>query len=282
MGEFKRYKSIDDVELCGIYCKCENSKKVIIHTHGMGGNFYENRFVSDMEHLYLEKGYSFVSFNNRGHDYFSDLLLGESKTIKGGSAYELFEDCVLDIEGVILSLKDIGYEEFILSAHSFGCNKIVYSYNLLKDKYNITSLILLAPCDIYKQLSFMIKNYDDYILENKMQVLDNNYYSFVPNGLFPLEFTAKTVYNNFSKNSNADIFKYREIGYKSELLNSVNIPVHIFIGLKDECVFTNKKEFIEKFLKDNFSCCDINYIDNAKHIFKGYEKKLIESIGSVL
>lgn len=282
MGEFVRYKATDGIELCGLLCESPGSRKAVVHTHGMAGNFFENRFVSNLEEFYLEKGYTFVPFNNRGHGYFSDLLQGDNKTVKGGSAYELFEDSVKDIEGVLLYLKALGYEEFILEAHSFGCNKTVYAYNELRDKYNITDIILLAPCDIYKQLSYMIKDYDNYILENKKMVLNGCENAFVPNGLFPLEFTAKTVYNNYSNGANADIFRYRETGYKNFLLTSIKIPVHIVIGEKDECVFTTNKESIERFLKDNFLCCDIKYVDGSKHIFKGYEKELIEVLRGVL
>lgn len=281
--KFVRFTSIDDIEMCGILFEPDKkTKKIVIHVHGQAGNFFENRFISYLKDLFCAKGYSYVSFNNRGYGYFSDLLKGNSKTIKGGAAYEIFEECLFDIEGVLKYLSSLGYNEFILEGHSYGCNKVVYAYNILKDKYNITDIILLSPCDIYQELHYVVKNYDAFLEKNAAYCKEGRELEFIPSGLFPMEFTAKTVINNFSNGVNSDIFRYRDSSYQSFLLKNISIPVHIIIGEKDECVFTSDKNTIEKFLKSNIKRLDINYIANSKHIFKGQEKSLVAIMGELL
>lgn len=281
--KFMRFYATDDIELCGVLFEPFIETKVaVIHVHGLASNFFENRFISHLSNFYTSKNYAFVSFNNRGYGYFSELLKGNKKTIKGGAAYEIFEECVYDIEGVIQYLMSIGYDTFLLEGHSLGCNKVVYAYHVLKDKYPISKLILLAPCDVYKQLSLMIKDYDSFLKKNVDYCNSSRELDFVPNGLFPLEFTAKTVVNNYGSGVSCDIFSYRRVGYIHPLLKSIMIPVFIIIGSKDECVFTEKKEAIEHFLYDNITDLNVYYIDGAKHIFKGQEEKLVKVIGEFI
>lgn len=43
--ELIRINSIDGIEQVGIlYTSKERTKKIVIHVHGLNGNFYENRF----------------------------------------------------------------------------------------------------------------------------------------------------------------------------------------------------------------------------------------------
>lgn len=122
--ELVRMTSMDNLEMVGILYKPEEkSKKIVIHVHGLCGNFYENRFIDILAKTYTNKGYSFLTFNNRGTNYVSELLKGDDCEIIGG-CYERFKDCILDIEGVIKYAKENGYNEIILEGHSYGCNKV--------------------------------------------------------------------------------------------------------------------------------------------------------------
>lgn len=58
--ELIRMSSIDNIEMVGIlYEPEEKSNNIVIHVHGLCGNFYENRFLDVLAKTYTNKGYSF-------------------------------------------------------------------------------------------------------------------------------------------------------------------------------------------------------------------------------
>ena len=145
--ELVRINSMDEIEQPGIlYIPDKTTDKIVIHVHGLNGNFYENRFLDTLAKSYTDKGYAFLTFNNRGKDFIAELLKGDGFTVIGGSL-ERFKDCILDIEGVVSWVKQKGYKEITLEGHSYGCNKVLYYYNKKKEDC-INKIVLLAPCDI--------------------------------------------------------------------------------------------------------------------------------------
>ena len=145
--ELVRINSIDNIEQPGIlYSPNNDTNKIVIHVHGLNGNFYENRFIDILAKSYTDNNYAFLTFNNRGRDFITELLKGNDFTIIGGSL-ERFKDCILDIDGIVNWTKNKGYNEIILEGHSYGCNKVLYYYNHKKSD-NIKKIVLLAPCDV--------------------------------------------------------------------------------------------------------------------------------------
>lgn len=106
--ELVRINSTDGIEQPGIlYMPNTNTDNIVIHVHGLNGNFYENRFLDILAKSYTDKNYAFLTFNNRGKDFITELLKGNESVIIGGSL-ERFKDCILDIEGVINWVKEKG------------------------------------------------------------------------------------------------------------------------------------------------------------------------------
>ena len=51
-----RMNSMDNIEMVGIlYEPNEKSNKIVIHVHGLCGNFYENRFLDTFKYEELGK-----------------------------------------------------------------------------------------------------------------------------------------------------------------------------------------------------------------------------------
>ena len=73
-----RIKSIDGIEMAGnLYEPEEKTNKIVIHVHGLNGNFYENNFIDNISKSYTDKGYAFLPFNNRGKEFISELWRGK-------------------------------------------------------------------------------------------------------------------------------------------------------------------------------------------------------------
>lgn len=277
-----RLNSTDNIEMVGILYEPEQkSNKIVVHIHGLCGNFYENRFLDILAKTYTDKGTSFLTFNNRGTNFISELLKGNEFEVIGG-CYEKFTDSLLDIEGAINYVKEIGYNEIILEGHSYGCNKVSYYYSKMKDE-TINKIILLAPCDIPQEcVKFLSKEEYKIAKEESTRLVSEGKanelidFSVNANG----KIAAGTYYDDFLPGGESDFIKYRDgIDGKSNLLNSIDIPLLVVFGDKDECVLTQDIEIVKGYLNNNIKNCNIQIIKGADHSYTDkYEKlgKIIE------
>jgi len=70
----------------------------------------------------------------------------DRETIAAGTAFERFEDCLLDLDGAVDLLASRGYDRLVLVGHSTGCQKVVYD-QLETARPEVAALVLLAPVD---------------------------------------------------------------------------------------------------------------------------------------
>lgn len=275
--ELVRINSIDEIEQPGIlYTPNEDTDKIVIHVHGLNGNFYENRFLDILAKSYTDKNYAFLTFNNRGRDFITELLKGNDYTIIGGSL-ERFKDCILDIDGVVNWVKEKGYKEIILEGHSYGCNKVLYYYNHRKDD-SIKKIVLLAPCDIPSEgKKFLSEEEYNKAKEESTRLVQKNKenelidFSVMANG----KIAAGTYYNDFLPNGENDFIRYVDgINGKSQVLNNIYVPTLVIFGDADECVLTQPIDVVKEYLKNNLSNCNIQIIDGADHAYTGRYEEL--------
>lgn len=278
-----RINSIDNIEMVGLlYEPNEKSNKIVIHVHGLCGNFYENRFLDTLAQTYTNKGISFLTFNNRGTNYISELFKGNDFEVIGG-CYEKFTDSLLDIAGAINYVKKLGYEEIILEGHSYGCNKVAYYYFKKKDEV-IKEIVLLAPCDFPQDCVKFLSKEEFRNAKNESTKLVSE---GKPNELIDFsvnangKISAGTYYNDFLPGGKNDFIKYRDgVDGKSDVLNSIDIPALIIFGDSDECVLTQKIDIVKEYLYNNIKKCNIQIISGADHSYTDkYEElgKVIES-----
>ncbi len=265
-----RIHSIDEIEQPGIlYCPNEDTKRIVIHVHGLYGNFYENGFLDILAKTYTDRGYAFLTFNNRGVGAISELSKGDEFAIIG-ACFERFQDCILDLEGIINWVKQEGYNEIVLEAHSYGCNKALYYY--MKKKHpSIKQIVLLAPCDIPAECrKFLSKEEYQVAKEESTRLVnegkENELVDFpvLPNR----KISAGTYYHDFLPGGEDDFIRYSdEKSKKNEILNHIDIPVLVVFGDIDECVLTEPIEVVEDYLQSNISNCKIEIIPGADHSY---------------
>lgn len=275
--ELVRINSIDGIQLPGIlYTPESNSKRIVIHIHGLNGNFYENNFLDEISKSYTNRGYAFLTFNNRGRGFISEFWRG-TECVVIGSSLEKFKECILDIEGVLNYAKENGYEEIVLEGHSYGCNKVLYYYNQKKDK-NVKKIVLLAPCDIPAELKKFLSKEEYEKAENEAIRLVNKGkedelidFSVLANG----KIAAGTYYNDFLPGGEDDFIRYREgKNAKSDVLENIDIPTLIVFGDNDECVLTVPIQDVKDYLKNNLKDCNIQIIKGTDHEYTDKYKEL--------
>ncbi len=152
-AELVRVTAGDGLELVGLYAAPPGkaARRAVLHTHGLAGNFYENRFIGDVCDAVLAKGVAFLATNNRGHDYRSDNLKGrgaETTYLPGGATLDIIEDCVHDLSGGAAFLAERGHEDIYFEGHSLGCSKIVYYISEVGHP-SCAGLILISPPEMF-------------------------------------------------------------------------------------------------------------------------------------
>ncbi|MBR4106273.1 MAG: alpha/beta fold hydrolase [Alphaproteobacteria bacterium] len=268
--ELVRINSVDGIEQPGIlYKPDEKTDKIVIHVHGLNGNFYENRFLDILAKSYTDGNYAFLTFNNRGCGFITELLKGNDSVVIGGSL-ERFEDCILDIGGIVNWVKTKDYSKIVLEGHSYGCNKVLYYYNHKKDDA-VKQIVLLAPCDIPSETKkFLSKENYEKARNEATKLVEanrgNELIDFAPiaNG----KIAASTYYNDFLPDGKNDFIRYAdEINTKNKVLNSIDIPTLVIFGDKDECVLTQPVDVVQNYLRNNLSNCRVCVIRGANHLY---------------
>lgn len=111
---------------------------VICH-HGVGSKFYTPSFFDRVGDALLERGCAVLRVNNRGHD--DAFLVGERAF---GAAFEIVDDCRLDITAWLDFAEARGFTRIALWGHSLGAVKTVYFLSV-QDDPRITCAIASSP-----------------------------------------------------------------------------------------------------------------------------------------
>ena len=258
------------------------TKKIVIHIHGKEGHFIQNHFITHMGYSYPQSGFSFVTFNNRGHDYMADMLKRSTNGFEWethGAAYEEIEKSPLDINGVIEYVKRLGYEEVILQGHSLGPHKISY-YLSTQPKHEISKVILLSTADFRYLLETTVPNWREHA-KNAEKMITNGH----ENDLMPVKLwsnspvSAKTFWHYTKPDSNTWIFNFSVPNLAFKHFNAITIPILVVLPEND---FGNKipaKESI-RMLKEQTASKDFTgiAIQEAVHNFASKENELVEKV----
>lgn len=282
---FVEMKSTDCITMHGILFEPDEKKdKIVIHHHGMEGNFYENTFIPYMAKAYTDVGISFLTYNNRGHDYICDLKItvpGGVKSIKGGTAFECIRDNVMDVEGAVKYCEDKGYSNIILQGHSSGANKIVYAIS--EKELNIYAVILLSPCDDYGLYisETSLEEINNYRNIAKKMIEDGNALNLMPKDAYMGSLLSAKTYLECSKEGSAiDIFPYRDENNLFVHFSKIVTPIFISFGASGDYVLQDFC-YIEKLLnakKADSATISFNLIDGATHNYRNYEKEITDKI----
>lgn len=255
---------------------------VILHIHGMSGNFWENGFIKTMIEDYPKNNLAFLTVETRGSElqrwFFSPE--GDMKLI--GNSYEIFEECIYDIGAWVTFLQSQGYKKIHLQGHSLGCSKIAY-YQKMKGNSMIKSILLISPSDMmgllvepkykaeyekfYKEAKELVKK------GKENELLSGIHWSFS-------RMSAKSFINFSFENDNLAIFNYYnpERGFKT--LSEIKVPILTILGTKDDGIVTDAYESTDMLKKHAKKSKEFNGVvfDGAQHDFKGFEKNIVKEV----
>ena len=274
-GQLVSFESSDKLRLTGFLMKSKpKNKKLIIHIHGMGGNFYYNTFIKPINDTLQKSNYDLFTINTRGNGYITKFYQGTKKKYIG-VAHEKLEECIYDIEGAMKFAKKLGYNEFILSGHSTGCQKMIY-YQSKKQNKKVKAILLLAPGDDYAiDQKEKGKDFTKAVNYAKNQVKKGKGNEILPPWIS--KYSAKR-YLEFAdpKNTESQLLAYSG---KLKHFSNIKTPILAVFGEKDEFLVGTAQDAFEVLRnKTNSEFLETRIIKDTNHGFKKKEKLLAKVI----
>lgn len=256
----------DGLRLQGTHFEPQEKDICVILTHGMCGTIIDNYFATIWGKCLANNNIGFLYGHNRGYSIENDIVMKDGTLKRYGCMYEIFEECIFDIDLWIKKAKELGYKRIILAGHSYGCNKIIYYY--YKKKPDILGMVLASAPD----MSFSDKDHEVLIKEAKENVENNKpmkiLHKMVDNYMY---FSSQTYYNWYQENSNVDNLPVVRNPEKWDQFSKIDIPILTFSGSNEEKWYLQLELLKEKAL----SCPNFTFeiIENTGHTYKDCEKQ---------
>jgi pimeloyl-ACP methyl ester carboxylesterase len=286
-AELVRIEAGDGLELVGLYAAPPGgtARRAILHTHGLAGNFYENRFIADVCDAVLAKGIAFLVTNNRGHDYLADNLKGsgvDTTYEPGGSTRDIMEDCVHDVSGGAAFLAERGHEEIYFEGHSLGCSKIVYYLSEIGHP-GCAGLILISPPEMFGlEEDRPETSLEDVLARARALVSDGRGDALLEVGR-DVPYSAATFVSMYGDPSVTDIFPFRLASAGDyRRLASIPCPILVAYGDVEEAVNVPVEEaaaLIEK-MAAAAPRVESVIVRGANHAYWGHEGELATAIAA--
>ncbi len=285
-GELVRIEAEDGLELVGFYAAPPGSaaRRAVLHTHGFAGNFYENRFVDAIADAVVGKGLAFLTFNNRGHEYRSDNIMGrgaDTTSHLGGGSFEVFGECVHDIGGAADFLEARGHRAIYFEGHSLGTNKVIHYLESRKDP-RAEGAILISPPDIFGLREVRTEGRIVTILdEARSLVRDGRGDALLDDPGFVVQMSAATLLSVYGDSTVTDTFPLR-LGESGDYdrLARVDVPILATLGNVDEAITVSAEEAAALLERQATSSRRVRVavIDGANHVYWGREEELARLI----
>lgn len=267
----------------GLYSETLNKDTIIIHIHGMAGDFYRNNYYQLMHEKYPKNGIAFLAGENRGTHTINQLI-STNGVENFGNAYEIFEDCIEDIDAWIKYARDLGYSDIWLQAHSLGPSKIAY-YMYKNSPEFIKGLIFISPSDMIGLVhdKVGIRDHNKMLPEAK-DLLERG----LPDQLLStllwgdMKISAKTYINFFDEGAKTGVFNYAtpEMGW--DVVNSIAVPVLAITGTEDDgiapVIDPRIAMDILKSELENSPKVDTKVYDGCNHAFDGFEENIVNDV----
>ena len=286
-AELVRITAGDGMELVGLYAAPPGgaARRAILHTHGLAGNFYENRFVASVCDAALAKGLAFLVTNNRGHDYLADNLKGsgvDTTYEPGGSTRDIIEDCIHDVSGGARFLAERGHDEIYFEGHSLGCTKTVYYLSEVGDP-RCVGLILISPPEMFGiQEDRAETNLEEVMARARALVTEGKADALIEAGR-DAPYSAATFVSMYGDPSATDIFPFRQ-GEDGDYrrLASISCPILVTYGDVEEAV--NVPVDMAASLIGRMATAaprvESVIVRGANHVYWGHEDELASAVGT--
>lgn len=263
--EICTFKTVDNERLHGALLRPKDpSDLALILVHGVAMNFYLPPMFTFGQELSKRGHHSFV-INTRGHDWISR---AGNLTKFGGSAYEMLEDCVPDLNGAIDFLRHRHYRRFVLIGHSLGAIKSII-YQGTQQRKDIVSIISCsAPKQFYSERVERQPIFRELIAQAERMVEEGSAEALmsVNVGATPGIFTARTHLNKYGKDDRNDCRPHAK---------NVGCPLLAIAGGAEPAFF---HEYAKEIVAAAGGKSRYEHVDGANHFYNRHTAQMVEVI----
>lgn len=264
--------------LQGLWYGREKPTTVYIWVHGLTGSIFSGRRIINL----LAKGNDAgITFNTRGAGHVNDVKRKQGTKMiyeTAGTAYEKFQDCVDDVQGVMNFARKKGAKKIFLLGHSTGCQKSVYWAS--KGGRGVNGLILLGPLSDFADTLVPNKraHYRAGLALAKKLVRSGRGLELMPKKYTEWLFlTAARYVSLYTPDSVEEIFTYAQVKRKPKTLQKVKTPILAVLAERDEFADRPAKE-IESWFLEHIYEGEVHVVPDVGHGFKGAEDALAKKI----
>lgn len=267
--EIVESKTADKLTLHGILYTPEEAdlplSPALLYIHGAAYNFYETPLRPIAERL-ARQGYPGLVTNTRGHDWVANSYR-EMGYI--GTAFELLEDCIPDIDATIGTLEKRGYDDIVIVAHSLGAVKTLY-YQSQRAHQKVRAIVLCAPPNLSNARMSGIDGFGE-MMATATNRVEQHHNGPLLSGDVPIRgfFSPRTFVNKYNADDRSNALRY---------VDKINCPVLFICGTSDHLI-----QFARE-IKDRTSSFGWQYhfVEGADHTYRGFEDEVAQKIGDWL
>jgi dipeptidyl aminopeptidase/acylaminoacyl peptidase len=243
---------------------------LVLCLHGVGGNFYNPSFFDKMGDELLARGCAILRVNTRGHD---EAYLDGGRQL--GSAYEIVDDCRLDVTAWMDFATERGFRAMALWGHSLGAVKTVYFLGVQDDPRIVCALASSPPRfsnATYRASSDGPRFETD--IARAQQLLADGQPEVLLETRVPMErrFAARTYLDKYGPNTRYDYFQH---------LPNVRKPLLLTVGSleADNVSFAPLVEQGPSF-ETRWPEISFSNIDGANHAYASRTRELWTDVAS--
>jgi pimeloyl-ACP methyl ester carboxylesterase len=279
----ERIYASDNLELVGLLHEPDApTDKVLVHVHGMAGNFFENKFLDNLAETLTANGIAFFACNNRGTEYIKDLYKVENgmrEYVRYGDSFEKFEDCILDIRAAIDAASQWGFKTVHLSGHSLGAPKVAFYITETKDP-RIASIIFLSPADMVG-LAKADKDYERDVSTATKMVAGGRGDELMPFIIWGESYLSARAYLSISgEESQVAIFNLYRSDDSLPVLSRITLPTLVVMGKKDGALTVPVEELMNRVSKALLGSptVETKILGDADHQYNNYQQVMADTV----
>jgi alpha-beta hydrolase superfamily lysophospholipase len=250
-----------------------SSPTAAIFLHGVASNFYSSGTFEPLVARLQQLGIAALSVNTRGHDSVFGASLGMVRR-RFGAAYEIVDDCRLDIAAWIEFLKSRGHERLALIGHSLGAVKAIYGQ--AHEQYPQVTALIAASAPRLSYTAFMNSRESSLFWESahaaqELTKAGQSEELFTSKFPFPMLMTAATFLDKYGPAERYNVLKFADrvlcpslLTYGSKELVTGGVP---FAGMPEALTSL-----------PNSARRTVAVIEGADHLYSGVASELADVV----
>lgn len=284
--KFRYVRTEDDLRLMGVEYTPDKKDLCVLFVHGMSGNFIENYFASVMGEELAKENIGFLYSHNRGYNHINDIATSELqekggyKSVRVGAMYEIFTDCLKDIEVWMQECRKLGYKRIILAGHSLGAPKVLYYLSQIKVG-DLAGVILLSPGDMVGLIKKYQLNSEELYREARENTANGKPGQLLNSQIWDwYTLSSQTFLSLFEEKGPVDNLPVHRPDDSFDQLAKINLPILCIMGEYDDIAINSLEEDMDIIESKAKSCPKFakKFIPKASHVYDGQELPLANAV----